>query len=454
MRLVGLPGERVELRDGDVTIDGRVIPKPEHLRYLNYLNFDDRFAPKWGQTGHSVTLDADEYFVLGDFSAHSRDSRFWQRGAQATSPSQCPRIMSSVLSPRFTGHASAGASSSARTKTNRTPRIGALRMILMCYACLRTPATHARVLFAAGGGALSRLVRRSSAAIVVALALIAAGCVEDDKTTSQADKPAPSTAAHGRRRALKWPSRAAAGRSGVPRAICGHVPLHARTARVDPRHRRRPGGAVPALRPAEFRPRPVRVRPPDRPGARAGDGRKNSRRGGRETDARRAGPQGADAAGGPRHRRLRRLRRRQTSARAAFGRALRDRSHQRRLAAVGGRGWLPDRRAVLARRPQRRLRPRWRAVRDRSGERQAAAIDTRRQRNAVARTGRVRRPGRNGPHARLLVVARQPRDRVPGNRQLGRRRSGTSPTPRGRGSRARPSAIRGPARTTRKCGWA
>ena len=89
-RLVGLPGERVELRDGEVTIDGQFVSKPEHLRYLNYLNLEFPNMPQWGQTGHPVTLGPDEYYVLGDFSARSKDSRLWERGAPGHPPYAVP----------------------------------------------------------------------------------------------------------------------------------------------------------------------------------------------------------------------------------------------------------------------------------------------------------------------------------------------------------------------------
>jgi signal peptidase I len=77
-RVVGLPGERVEIRDGDVWIDGQIatkLPELEGLKYLaNPLNErDTTFGP--------VPLAADEYFVLGDFSLYSLDSRIFKQGA-------------------------------------------------------------------------------------------------------------------------------------------------------------------------------------------------------------------------------------------------------------------------------------------------------------------------------------------------------------------------------------
>lgn len=90
-RLVGLPGETVEIVDGAVMIDGQLLEKPAHLQYLHYLNLDFPRWPGWGQEGKPVTLGADEFFVLGDFSARSRDSRGWERGAPRHTPYAVPR---------------------------------------------------------------------------------------------------------------------------------------------------------------------------------------------------------------------------------------------------------------------------------------------------------------------------------------------------------------------------
>lgn len=65
-RLIGLPGETVEIKDGKVYINGSDTP------------LDDSFVPEvpTGDYG-PYTVPEDCYFMLGDNREHSRDSRFW-----------------------------------------------------------------------------------------------------------------------------------------------------------------------------------------------------------------------------------------------------------------------------------------------------------------------------------------------------------------------------------------
>lgn len=71
-RLVGLPGETMEIRQGQVLIKNDVHPQGVLLDESQYL-------PSEIRTGGtlSITLGPDEYFVLGDNRPASSDSRSW-----------------------------------------------------------------------------------------------------------------------------------------------------------------------------------------------------------------------------------------------------------------------------------------------------------------------------------------------------------------------------------------
>jgi len=62
-RVIGLPGETVDVRDGSVWIDGEVLAEP----YLNGISTGGGGGPR--------TLGPDEFFVLGDNRGNSSDSR-------------------------------------------------------------------------------------------------------------------------------------------------------------------------------------------------------------------------------------------------------------------------------------------------------------------------------------------------------------------------------------------
>lgn len=73
-RLVAFGGEAVEIRDGQILINGRKLDKPVLFLERFYYN-----RPDWsyGKPGQAVEVPEGHLFVLGDNSAQSSDSRNW-----------------------------------------------------------------------------------------------------------------------------------------------------------------------------------------------------------------------------------------------------------------------------------------------------------------------------------------------------------------------------------------
>jgi len=70
-RLVGLPGDTLEIREGTIYINGKPLLDPV-FNQTYYYNRGD-----FGGQGHKILVPADSFFVLGDNSASSQDSRYW-----------------------------------------------------------------------------------------------------------------------------------------------------------------------------------------------------------------------------------------------------------------------------------------------------------------------------------------------------------------------------------------
>ncbi len=91
-RLVGLPGEKLEIREGAIWINGEKIGPPDAIRGIRYSPTVESYGRKISGPGSvPVQLGADEYFVLGDFVEQSSDSRFWEQGAPGHPPYAVPR---------------------------------------------------------------------------------------------------------------------------------------------------------------------------------------------------------------------------------------------------------------------------------------------------------------------------------------------------------------------------
>ena len=79
-RVIGLPGETVEVREKKVYVNGQALVEPyahflqpvttaSEFREVTSFDVRDRYGP--------VTVPANQYFVMGDNRDNSQDSRYW-----------------------------------------------------------------------------------------------------------------------------------------------------------------------------------------------------------------------------------------------------------------------------------------------------------------------------------------------------------------------------------------
>ena len=71
-RLIALGDETVEIRDGNIYIDDKVVDRPQSIRSNYYYNRGD-----YGKEGSKISVPPRSFYCLGDNSASSRDSRYW-----------------------------------------------------------------------------------------------------------------------------------------------------------------------------------------------------------------------------------------------------------------------------------------------------------------------------------------------------------------------------------------
>jgi signal peptidase I len=76
-RVIGLPGETVELRAKKVYVDGKPLDEP----YVHFLTAASAFSEVTSadvrENYGPVTVPQDQYFVMGDNRDNSQDGRYW-----------------------------------------------------------------------------------------------------------------------------------------------------------------------------------------------------------------------------------------------------------------------------------------------------------------------------------------------------------------------------------------
>ena len=71
-RFVASGGEEVEIRDGKIIVNGKALDDPGTFGKFYYYNHDP-----FGGPSDKIKVPENSYYVLGDNSANSTDSRFW-----------------------------------------------------------------------------------------------------------------------------------------------------------------------------------------------------------------------------------------------------------------------------------------------------------------------------------------------------------------------------------------
>lgn len=73
-RLIAVGGETARIIDGNIWVDGVLVEELKKIRQTYYYN---KPGTPYGEEDMIIKVPVDSFFVLGDNSASSRDSRYW-----------------------------------------------------------------------------------------------------------------------------------------------------------------------------------------------------------------------------------------------------------------------------------------------------------------------------------------------------------------------------------------
>jgi signal peptidase I len=142
-RVVGLPGDRLHLRDGRVYINGQALSEPYAIfrpsaadsyrdDFPRLVSADPGVDSRWWiemrslVAGGELTVPADSYFVLGDNRNDSEDSRYWGFVPRAAIVGKPFLIYFSLNDPSSTPGQPAAVALAGEETTHRESRASAL----------------------------------------------------------------------------------------------------------------------------------------------------------------------------------------------------------------------------------------------------------------------------------------------------------------------------------------
>lgn len=70
-RVIGLPGEKIQIKKGNISINDQEILAPEIASFYYYNQGE------YGESKKEILVPKGKYFCLGDNSISSKDSRYW-----------------------------------------------------------------------------------------------------------------------------------------------------------------------------------------------------------------------------------------------------------------------------------------------------------------------------------------------------------------------------------------